>query len=62
VVKTTVLALAFFSFTLPANALDGTPSPNNPMPIVKPAPLDLPFGRPTACGYAGVCLSSIYWR
>jgi hypothetical protein len=38
-----------------AKAFDGTPSPNNP-PIVKPVPLDLPFGRPMVCGYAGVCL------
>jgi hypothetical protein len=38
-----------------AKAFDETPSPNNP-PIVKPVPLDLPFGRPMVCGYAGVCL------
>jgi hypothetical protein len=38
--KSTIFALAFFSLTLPANALDGTPSPANVAPAVgKIAPL-----------------------
>jgi hypothetical protein len=56
IMRRIILACALGSVLgVPAKTFDGTPSPNDP-PIGKLVPLDLPFGRPMVCGYAGVCL------